>query len=74
MTPNDVYYNKTPSLDDKVHVLVCVYSANVPKMDDNVLRKMTAIREAASSLGKKSEVCGEGRGLRQSFVDDSYSL
>uniref|UniRef100_A0A3Q0SMC0 G domain-containing protein n=1 Tax=Amphilophus citrinellus TaxID=61819 RepID=A0A3Q0SMC0_AMPCI len=45
------FYNPSPSPEQKVHVLVCAYSANVLSMNNSVLQKMKAIREAASSLG-----------------------
>lgn len=45
-------YNKSPSLDDRVHVLVCVLSANSAEITDSVLRKMAEVREMARDLGK----------------------
>lgn len=53
ITKKDPSYNDTPSPDNQVHVLVCVYSANVPKMDRDVKQNMELIREAATTLGKK---------------------
>ncbi|XP_027878655.1 interferon-induced protein 44-like isoform X1 [Xiphophorus couchianus] len=44
-------YNSSPSISDRVHVLVCIYDANAPQMKDSVLQKMREIREAASELG-----------------------
>uniref|UniRef100_A0A3B5QKE3 Interferon-induced protein 44-like n=1 Tax=Xiphophorus maculatus TaxID=8083 RepID=A0A3B5QKE3_XIPMA len=44
-------YNSSPSISDRVHVLVCIYSANAPQMRSSVLQKMKEIREAASELG-----------------------
>ncbi|XP_049449478.1 interferon-induced protein 44-like isoform X1 [Epinephelus fuscoguttatus] len=44
-------YNKSPSLDDRVHVLVCVVSANSAEITDSVLRKMAKVREMARDLG-----------------------
>uniref|UniRef100_A0A087YEL0 Interferon-induced protein 44-like n=1 Tax=Poecilia formosa TaxID=48698 RepID=A0A087YEL0_POEFO len=67
LTQDDPGYNPTPSADDKVHVLVCVMSANTPQMNLSVLEKMKSIREAASDLGIPQmavmthidEACGE---------------
>ncbi|KAM6978382.1 interferon-induced protein 44-like [Tautogolabrus adspersus] len=44
-------YNSAPSLDDRVHVLVCVLSAAYAKVKESILQKMTNIREEASNLG-----------------------
>ncbi|XP_030283429.1 interferon-induced protein 44-like [Sparus aurata] len=60
-------YNPEPSADDKVHVLVCVHSANSAEIKASVLQKMKDIREAATQLGipqiaimtKIDEACGE---------------
>uniref|UniRef100_A0A671U2F1 G domain-containing protein n=1 Tax=Sparus aurata TaxID=8175 RepID=A0A671U2F1_SPAAU len=60
-------YNPEPSADDKVHVLVCMFSANSAEITESVLQKMAKIREAASELGipqmammtKIDEACGE---------------
>uniref|UniRef100_A0A3Q2Q8Y0 Interferon-induced protein 44-like n=1 Tax=Fundulus heteroclitus TaxID=8078 RepID=A0A3Q2Q8Y0_FUNHE len=60
-------YNPTPSDDDKVHVLVCVLSANTPQIKPSVLEKMKNVRERASELGIPQivvithidEACGE---------------
>ncbi|XP_043987719.1 uncharacterized protein LOC122839814 isoform X1 [Gambusia affinis] len=51
LSPGDSGYKPSPSISDRVHVLVCVYSANAPQMKSSVLKKMKAIREAASDLG-----------------------
>uniref|UniRef100_A0A3B3XRD6 G domain-containing protein n=2 Tax=Poecilia mexicana TaxID=48701 RepID=A0A3B3XRD6_9TELE len=67
LTQDDPGYNPSPSADDKVHVLVCVMSANTPQMNLSVLEKMKSIREAASDLGIPQmammthidEACGE---------------
>lgn len=53
LSSNSLYYNKDPSLDDRVHVLVCVLSANMIDIDDSYLKKMADIREAASNLGRR---------------------
>ncbi|XP_039674334.1 interferon-induced protein 44-like [Perca fluviatilis] len=51
LSPGDPGYNPRPSADDKVHVLVCVLSADSAEITDSVLKKMADIREAASELG-----------------------
>uniref|UniRef100_A0A672IB00 G domain-containing protein n=1 Tax=Salarias fasciatus TaxID=181472 RepID=A0A672IB00_SALFA len=50
LTSDDPGYNQSPSPDDKIHVLVCVYSANASEITDSVLHKMRDIREAACDL------------------------
>ncbi|MEQ2246974.1 hypothetical protein ILYODFUR_004521, partial [Ilyodon furcidens] len=40
LTQDDPGYNPTPSADDRVHVLVCVMSANAPQIKSSVLEKM----------------------------------
>ncbi|KAL7384386.1 hypothetical protein ABVT39_001187 [Epinephelus coioides] len=52
LSDDDPSYNKSPSLDDRVHVLVCVLSANSAEITDSVLRKMAEVRGMASDLGK----------------------
>ncbi|XP_039674331.1 interferon-induced protein 44-like [Perca fluviatilis] len=44
-------YNPHPSPEDKVHVLVCVLSANAAEIPDSVLKKMAEVRKLASDLG-----------------------
>ncbi|XP_035990918.1 interferon-induced protein 44 [Fundulus heteroclitus] len=51
LTQHDPGYNPTPSADDKVHVLVCVISANSPQIKPSILQKMKNVRETASELG-----------------------
>ncbi|XP_015238822.1 PREDICTED: interferon-induced protein 44-like [Cyprinodon variegatus] len=51
LSSGDFAYNSSPSISDRVHVLVCIYSANAAQMNSSVLQKMKAIREAASDLG-----------------------
>ncbi|XP_047225883.1 interferon-induced protein 44-like isoform X1 [Girardinichthys multiradiatus] len=67
LSAGDPGYNSSPSNNDRVHVLVCIYSANAPQMNSSVLHKMKEIREAASDLGIPQlailshidEACGE---------------
>ncbi|XP_056245656.1 interferon-induced protein 44-like [Seriola aureovittata] len=67
LSSGDPGYNPSPSLDDRVHVLVCLHNANITKMEELPLMKMKEIREAASDLGipqlaivtKVDEACGE---------------
>uniref|UniRef100_A0A3B5QR55 Interferon-induced protein 44-like n=2 Tax=Xiphophorus maculatus TaxID=8083 RepID=A0A3B5QR55_XIPMA len=47
----DPSYNSSPSVSDRVHILVCIYDANAPQMKSSVLQKMKEVREAASELG-----------------------
>ncbi|XP_039649828.1 interferon-induced protein 44-like [Perca fluviatilis] len=51
LSDGDPGYNPRPSPEDKVHVLVCVLSANAAEIPDSVLKKMAEIRELASDLG-----------------------
>ncbi|XP_065821062.1 interferon-induced protein 44-like [Labrus bergylta] len=52
LTKNNPGYNSNPSLDDKVHVLVCVVPVNsVSLLDDKVVQKLREVRLAASDLG-----------------------
>lgn len=48
---NSQFYNSNPAADDKVHLLVCVLSANSPQIKPSVIQKMKEIREAARDLG-----------------------
>uniref|UniRef100_A0A3P9NDC7 Interferon-induced protein 44-like n=1 Tax=Poecilia reticulata TaxID=8081 RepID=A0A3P9NDC7_POERE len=50
LSDDDLGYISSPSISDRVHVLVCVYSADSPKMKSSVLQKMSKVREAASDL------------------------
>ncbi len=59
MAKNDSYYNSTPTLDDRVHVLVSVIPANSsPLLSDKVMKKMREVRLAASDLGKSRHYNG----------------
>ena len=52
LSDTDPGYNSSPSLDDRVHLLVCVCSANVSEMKESVMQKMKEVREIAHDLGK----------------------
>ncbi|XP_042283120.1 stonustoxin subunit alpha-like [Thunnus maccoyii] len=54
LSDRDPGYISSPSADDKVHVLVCVCSANASEIKGPVMQKMREIREVASNLGKSS--------------------
>lgn len=49
---NSAFYNPSPSANDKVHLLVCVLSANSPEINPSIIQKMKEIREAARDLGE----------------------
>uniref|UniRef100_A0A3Q3F682 Interferon-induced protein 44-like n=1 Tax=Labrus bergylta TaxID=56723 RepID=A0A3Q3F682_9LABR len=52
LTKNDPGYKSYPSLDDKVHVLVCVVPVDsISLLDDKVVQKLREVRLAASDLG-----------------------
>lgn len=48
---NSEFYNPNPNLTDRVHVLVCVLSANVPAIPTSIIKKMKEVRERAHELG-----------------------
>ncbi|KAK2833580.1 hypothetical protein Q5P01_017469 [Channa striata] len=52
LTKNDIGFNSSPTLDDKVHVLVSVLPANTASvLEDDVVKKMRDVRLAASDMG-----------------------
>ncbi|XP_029968167.1 interferon-induced protein 44-like [Salarias fasciatus] len=67
LSSGDPGYNQSPSPDDRIHVLVCILSANASEIQDSVLQKMRDVREAANDLGipqllivtKADEACPE---------------
>ncbi|XP_034383135.1 interferon-induced protein 44-like isoform X1 [Cyclopterus lumpus] len=68
LSKEDPYYNPSPGVNDKVHVLVSVIDANtVSQLEDKVVKAIWAIREEASELGipqvaiftKIDELCPE---------------
>lgn len=49
---NDVDYNKHPSVDDKVHCLVTVVSADkITFLPEDLIKKMTDIMDHATEMG-----------------------
>ncbi|XP_008401132.1 interferon-induced protein 44-like [Poecilia reticulata] len=50
LSADDPDYISSPSISDRVHVLVYVYSADSPQMKPSVLQKMKEVREEASDL------------------------
>ncbi|KAL3987226.1 polyadenylate-binding protein 2 [Sarotherodon galilaeus] len=52
LSEHDHDYNKEPTVNDKVHVLVCVIDANKVKLlSDDIMKKMRDVRLAASGMG-----------------------
>ncbi|XP_069013073.1 interferon-induced protein 44-like [Embiotoca jacksoni] len=52
LSESDPHYEKSPTLDDKVHVLVCIVASDtVNILDDESLRKIRDVRAAASERG-----------------------
>ncbi|XP_076612310.1 interferon-induced protein 44-like [Chaetodon auriga] len=68
LSEDDRFYNKSPTANDKVHVLVCVIDEwKLSLMKEEVLQKIRDIRKEASDLGipqvvivtKPDQVCRE---------------
>ncbi|XP_061578855.1 interferon-induced protein 44-like [Cololabis saira] len=80
LSHGDPGYNSSPSPGDRVHVLVCVYSANASEVRSSVLEKMKEIREAASELGIPQlavlthidEACGETEKSLRNVYESKY--
>ncbi|XP_029911936.1 interferon-induced protein 44-like [Myripristis murdjan] len=52
LSDDSKYYNAEPTLNDKVHVLVCVVPADqIPLVSESFVRKIKDIRRTASDLG-----------------------
>uniref|UniRef100_A0A3P9ND90 Interferon-induced protein 44-like n=1 Tax=Poecilia reticulata TaxID=8081 RepID=A0A3P9ND90_POERE len=51
LSDGDPGFISSPSINDRVHVLVCIFDVNASEMKSSVLQKMREIREAASELG-----------------------
>ncbi|XP_034756027.1 interferon-induced protein 44-like [Etheostoma cragini] len=68
LSKDDQFYNKGPTNNDKVHVLVCVINATtVSQLSENIVKKIREIRKEATDLGipqvailtKIDQVCPE---------------
>ncbi|KAA8582972.1 hypothetical protein FQN60_015518 [Etheostoma spectabile] len=68
LSKDNQFYNKGPTNNDKVHVLVCVIDANtLSQLSENIVKKIREIRKEASELGipqvailtKIDQVCPE---------------
>lgn len=67
---NDKYYNSSPTLNDKVHVLVSVIPAgSVSILSDGVVKKMREVRLAASEMGKSRDL----NGIKSVFMNQNTS-
>ncbi|CAL9684951.1 unnamed protein product [Knipowitschia caucasica] len=51
LTDKDHGYNKNPTINDKVHVLVLMLSADCSDIDPTIIDKMEKIRQTAHDLG-----------------------
>ncbi|XP_010774867.1 interferon-induced protein 44-like [Notothenia coriiceps] len=76
LSENDQHYNRDPSLNDRVHVLVCINPGSIAGMQDDSVRKLREVRLAARDmdipeiaiLTKIDEACPEvGRDIRNVY-------
>ncbi|MEQ2191207.1 hypothetical protein XENOCAPTIV_023739 [Xenoophorus captivus] len=82
LTQDDPGYNPTPSADDRIHVLVCVMSANAPQIKSSVLEKMripqmammTHIDEACGETQKNLRNVYKSKHLRKKMKDFSAAV
>ncbi|XP_063328732.1 interferon-induced protein 44-like [Pelmatolapia mariae] len=81
LSEHDNDYNIVPTLNDKVHVLVCVIDANKVKLlSDDIMKKMRTVRLAASDMGipqmailtKIDEACPEVKGNIRNVYKSSH--
>nr|BAK52807.1 microtubule aggregate protein homolog isotype-2 [Paralichthys olivaceus] len=77
----DIGYNSHPTVEDKVHVLVCVVPVNsVSLLSDEIVKKMREVRLAASELDipqlanftKVDEACPEAAGDSSNIYKSRY--
>ncbi|XP_069004629.1 interferon-induced protein 44-like [Embiotoca jacksoni] len=81
VTQNDPGYNSTPTLDDRVHVLISVFPANtISLISDEVVKKLRDVRLVASEMGipqlaiitKVDEVCPKVKGNVKNIYKSKY--
>ncbi|XP_033999920.1 interferon-induced protein 44-like, partial [Trematomus bernacchii] len=51
LSENNQYYNRDPSLNDRVHVLVCIIPGSIAVMQADFVRKLREVRLAARDMG-----------------------
>ncbi|KAK1877819.1 Interferon-induced protein 44 [Dissostichus eleginoides] len=51
LSENNQDYNRDPSLNDRVHVLVCIVPGSIAGMQDDSVRKSREVRLAARDMG-----------------------
>ncbi|XP_069380563.1 interferon-induced protein 44-like [Paralichthys olivaceus] len=77
----DIGYNSHPTVEDKVHVLVCVVPVgSVSLLSDKIVKKMRKVRLAASELDipqlailtKVDEACPEAAGDSRNIYKSTY--